>query len=141
MSEIDASKIIDQNELDFKYIRADGPGGQNVNKVSTAVQLRFDVVNSASLPEYVKRRLIKLAGKRMNQDGILIIDARRYRTQEENREDVIRRLHELISQALKKPKKRKPTRPSRSSQEQRLKEKKRRGGIKQKRAKQFFEDE
>ena len=139
MVEITPQTYIDENELDFSFIRADGPGGQNVNKVATAVQLRFDVLHSNSLSEEVKSRLSKLAGKRMTQDGILIIEARRFRTQERNREDALTRFYALIEKALEKPKSRKKTKPTKTSQEERLKEKKRRGEIKRTRAKQSFE--
>ena len=141
MFEITPSIHINENELGFTFIRADGPGGQNVNKVATAVQLRFDVTNSPSLPDEVKAQLIKLAGKRMTQEGILIIEAKRYRTQEANREDAIRRFSELVRKALEKPKKRKITKPSKASKEKRLQEKKRRGEIKRERAKESFESE
>ena len=141
MLEIASSIQIPESEIGLDFIRADGPGGQNVNKVATAVQLRFDAVNSPSLPEEVKARLIKLAGKRVTQDGILIIEARRYRTQEGNREDAIRRFSELVRKALERPIKRKPTKPSKASKEKRLQEKKRRSEIKRGRSKGSVENE
>lgn len=141
MVEINPQTIINENELDFSFIRADGPGGQNVNKVATAVQLRFDVLHSDSLSEEVKSRLVKLAGKRMTQEGALVIEAKRYRTQEKNREDALVRFRVLVQKALKKPKSRKKTKPTKASQEKRLKEKKRRGNIKQTRAKHSIKQE
>jgi ribosome-associated protein len=140
MIEITPTVSINENELDFTFIRAEGPGGQNINKVSTAVQLRFDIADSPSIPDDVKARLIKIAGRRITKNGILIIEARRYRTQEGNREDAIHRFIELIRRALIKPKRRKKTRPSQASQEKRLREKKHRGEIKRKRGRQSFED-
>jgi len=120
---------IDERELQIDFIRASGPGGQNVNKVATAAQLRFDV-NASSLPDEVKARLIQLAGNRITAEGMLLIEAKRFRTQEQNREDAIQRFVELVRKSLVKPKARKKTKPTQASKEERLKEKKRRAEIK-----------
>lgn len=139
MPQITPSLQIDERELQFEYIRASGPGGQNVNKVATAVQLRFDIVNSPALASDIKGRLIRLAGKRVNADGILLIEARRFRTQEANREDAIQRLVELIRKVLVPPKPRKKTRPTAASREKRLQQKKRKGEVKKIRRNNFYE--
>jgi ribosome-associated protein len=121
---------ISENELQEDFVRASGPGGQNVNKVSTAVQLRFDVVNSPSLPEDVKNRLKKLAGSKMTDNGILIIDSREYRTQNRNRAGALNRLMELVKKASEKPKKRIKTKPTKGAKEKRLQVKKQRSAVK-----------
>ena len=121
---------IDESELTETFVRASGPGGQNVNKLATAVQLRFDVRHSPSLPADVRVRLAALAGRRLTQDGVLVIIAQRHRTQERNREDARTRLIELIRQAAVPPKRRRPTRPTAASRERRIESKKRRSGVK-----------
>lgn len=130
MIEISPTLSLPDEELTFSYMRASGPGGQNVNKVSSAVQLRFDVSNSPSLPPEVKERLIKLAGSRVTTDGSLLIEAKRYRTQDQNRLDAVARLVTLVQRALEPLKPRKPTRPSRTARAARVGEKKKRGELK-----------
>lgn len=133
MIEITPHFSLPEREVSFDFVRASGPGGQNVNKVASAVQLRFDVANSPSLSETVKKRLARLAGSRMTNEGVLVIEAKSQRTQEQNRAEAVERLAALIRRALEKPKKRRPTRPSKAAREKRLQEKKRRGEVKRQR--------
>jgi ribosome-associated protein len=121
---------LDEGEISESFIRASGPGGQNVNKLATAVQLRFDVRHSPSLPHEVRARLERLAGKRLTRDGVLVITAQRHRTQERNREDALDRLVELVRAAAVRPTPRRPTRPTLGSKVRRLEGKKRRSDIK-----------
>lgn len=130
MLSITPDLAIDDRELTETFIRASGPGGQNVNKVATAVQLRFDVRHSPSLSEAVRERLIRLAGKRISEDGELVIEARRYRTQEQNREDARQRLAALIRSALEPPKPRRATRVTKAAKARRLESKRQRSQVK-----------
>ena len=138
MVQITSTLKIDERELQFEYIRASGPGGQNVNKVATAVQLRFNISDS-SLSDNIKSRLIKLAGKKITNDGVLVIEAKRFRTQEQNREDALHRFVELVYRSTKKPKSRIKTKPTKASREKRIKVKKQRGEIKKSRQNRSFD--
>ena len=133
MIRITRTLAIPDNEIQEQFIRASGPGGQNVNKVSSAVQLRFDVVHSPSLPEEVRTRLIILAGRRISQDGVLTIEAQRFRTQGRNRDDARVRLADLIRSATEVAELRRATRPTRASQRRRLDSKQKRGDTKKQR--------
>jgi ribosome-associated protein len=130
MIRVNAQIELDEREIQEEFVRASGPGGQNVNKVSTAVQLRFDVARSPSLPDPVRERLVTLAGRRLTQDGVLIIEAERFRSQRRNRDDALERLIELIREACEVDKPRRPTRPTLASRKRRLESKQRRGETK-----------
>jgi len=140
MIRVTAHIDIDEREIGEQFVRASGPGGQNVNKLSTAVQLRFDVRHSPSLPGGVRARLERLSGSRLTRDGVLVIIAQRHRTQARNRQDALDRLIDLIRRAAVEPIKRRPTRPTKASRERRIEGKKRRAGIKHlRRVKPSFE--
>ena len=130
MIRITESLSIKENEIREEFVLASGPGGQNVNKVATAVKLRFNAARSPSLPEDVRDRLMRLAGKRLTEEGVIVIDARRFRSQDKNRQDARERLSVLIRKATERPKPRRKTRPSAASKERRLEDKHRRSRIK-----------
>jgi len=133
MIEVTPSLSLHENEIQLDFIRSSGPGGQNVNKVASGVQLRFNVAMSDTLPGDIKLRLLRIARNRITEEGVLIIEAKRFRTQEQNREDAVARLITLIQKAAEIPKQRKKTRPSAASQAERIETKKRRGAIKRSR--------
>lgn len=140
MLRITPSLALDDSELELKFVRSSGPGGQHVNKVATAVQLRFDVLASPTLPDDVRDRLIKLAGNRISDEGVLTIEASRYRSQTRNREDAVARLIELVRRATVRPKTRRATRPSANAKRRRLEDKRRRASTKQRRRPVHEED-
>jgi ribosome-associated protein len=139
MLRISRDLAIDENDIDISFVRASGPGGQNVNKLSTAAQLRFDT-HRIALPPDVAARLNRLAGSRMTKDRVIVIHAQRFRTQERNRADAIDRLVELLREAATRPTPRRPTRPTLGSKQRRLEGKKRRSDVKAKRGSARFDD-
>jgi ribosome-associated protein len=139
MLRISRDLFLDENDLEIGFVRASGPGGQNVNKLSTAAQLRFDTHRIALLDE-ARARLVRLAGQRMTKDGVIVIHAQRFRTQERNRADAIERLVELLREAMVRPTPRRPTRPTLASKHRRLEGKKRRGDLKARRGSRGFDD-
>jgi ribosome-associated protein len=139
MLRITRTIVLDENDIDIQFVRASGPGGQNVNKLSTAAQLRFDARRLA-MPDDMQTRLATLAGQRMTKDGVIVIHAQRFRTQERNRADAIDRLLELLREAAVRPKPRRATRPTLGSKMRRLEGKKRRSDVKSKRGGGRFED-
>jgi ribosome-associated protein len=140
MIELAPGLTIDEKDLTWRFVRASGPGGQNVNKVSSAVELRIDVARIVGLPPDARTRLTRLAGHRLNQDDILIIQAQRFRSQERNRADALERLSALLQQAMVRPKTRRATRPTKGSKERRLKGKTERGRTKSMRARVHHSD-